>query len=180
MLAAWFGAALSAFPAAALAGGIGIGYAATKPIGDQYQLDARIGFELGEEIAAAVEHGVELHIDVFVRVERERKWLWDPVVAEKSLSYTLQHHPLSQDYIVTDLADDTQHPFPSISAALKHIGEITNLPLVGADTVAGESSYTGYIRAGLNIQMLPAPLQPAAYVSEKWRMQSAWYEWVVR
>lgn len=180
LFAALLGAALSAFTMPALAGGISVEYATTKAVESGYQLDARIKFGLDEEILAALEHGVELHIDVSIRVERERKWLWDPLVAEKSMSYTLQHHPLSQDYVVTDLAHEAQHQFPSVSAALKSIGEISNLPLVGTDELTGDWAYVGYIRAGLNIQMLPAPLQPAAYVSEKWRLQSAWYEWVVR
>ena len=179
-LSAILGLALAATPLPALAGGISIEYAATKLVADAYKLDARIKFDLGDEISAALQHGVELHIDVFMKVRRERKWLWDPLIAESSLSYILQQHPLSEDYVVTDVTHGTRHQFPSLEAALKHIGSIDNHPLVAGDRLNEESEYAGYIRAALNIEMLPVPLQPLAYVSEKWRMGSSWYEWVVR
>lgn len=179
-LSALLGLALTAAPLPVVAGGISIEYAASKLVEDSYQVDARIKFDLGDEISAALEHGVELHIDVFMKVKRERKWLWDPLVAEGSLSYILQHHPLSQDYVVTDVSHGIRHQFPSVDAALKHIGDINNYPLVAEDKLSADTEYAGYIRAALNIEMLPAVLQPIAYVSEKWRMESSWYEWVVR
>lgn len=174
------GAAFCIGPVAAMAEGITIEYATTKLVADAYRLDAKIKFDFNEEVVVALEHGVELHIDVLMRIKRERRWLWDPVIEEDSLNYTLQHHALSEDYVVTDLNRDIRHQFPSYEAALKYIGNISNHLLVDRDLIRNDSGYSGYIRARLNIETLPAPLQPIAYVSEKWRMQSPWYEWVVR
>ena len=40
-----------------------------------------------------------------------------------------------------------------------------------------QDEYTLAIRAKLDIEALPAPLRPVAYVSPSWRMSSGWYEW---
>lgn len=170
---------LHAGPAAA-ARDIVIEHAGTELVDGNYRADARIRYELDENTLVALEHGVILDIRVTFRVRRERKWLWDPVVAESAVQFRLQHHPLSDDYVVHNLELDERHQFPSAEAALKYVGTIDNRPLIEAATLDEESSYTGLVRAQLNPVSLPAPLQPAAYVAGTWRLESSWYEWVVR
>ncbi|MGH8248024.1 MAG: DUF4390 domain-containing protein [Gammaproteobacteria bacterium] len=171
---------LIACPCTAIAEGIRIEHAASKLVEDAYRLDATINFDFDGELLLALEKGVELNIEVQVRVKRGRKWLWDPVVAEERMKFRLQHHPLSNDYIVTDLLNNVPHQFPSADAAIRHLGSISNHFLVDKDSIRDGPTYTGYLRARLNIDLLPAPLQPAAYVSREWRLQSPWYDWVIQ
>lgn len=167
-------------PPNAAAEGISIDYASSKLVENAYLLDAKISFDFDEELMVALEHGVELNIDILVRVLRKRKWLWDPVVAKDTIEMRLQHHPLSDDYVVTHLSSDTRHQFPSADAALRYLGSLTNHFLLQKDSIRNDAAYRGRIRARLNIDLLPAPLQPIAYVSKEWHLQSPWYEWVIR
>lgn len=167
-------------PFTAFAEGISIEHASSRLVDDSYRFDAKIKFDFDGELLVALEKGVELNIEVLIRVKRERKWLWDPVVAEKRLKFLLQHHPLSNDYIVTDLANHVPHQFPSADAAIRHLGSINNLFLLDRNSIRDGATHTGYMRARLNIDLLPVPLQPAAYVSKEWRLQSPWYKWVIR
>lgn len=159
---------------------ISIEYAASELAADSYFADARIHFELDEDIFLALEHGVAVDIHTLLRVQRDRKWLWDPLIAETVLHYRLQHHPLSNDYVVKDESSGESHQFPTADAAIKFLSTVSNQRLVDASLLEAGSIYTGYIKVRLSMESLPAPLQPAAYVSGRWQMESPWYEWVVR
>jgi len=165
---------------AAQARDINIEYAASELVEGSYYADARFHFELDEDILLALEHGVAVDISALLRVRRDRSWLWDPLIAESVLHYRLQHHPLSNDYVVTDETSSESHQFPTVDAALRFLGGISNHRLVDASLLEVGSAYTGYIKVRLSMESLPAPLQPAAYVSGRWQMESSWYEWSVR
>jgi hypothetical protein len=174
-----FAAMLAVGPPAA-ADGIVVEYASSELSGEQLMVDASLRFDFGAEIIGALEHGVELHIEVPIRVERVRDWLWDEPVAELRLRYTLQNHPLSEDYVVTEAHSGERLQFSTYEAALKHLGMISNHPVLAADRLDPAQRYRGRIRARLDLHALPVPLQPAAFASAAWRLESAWYEWQVR
>ena len=140
-------------------------------------LDASIRFAFDDELFVALEHGVQLNIDVLVEIRRQRKWLWDPVISSHRLAFTLQHHPLTGAYVVTEPIARTRHEFPDAREALQFLGTIRNYHLLNAGLLTQGESYDGYIKARLNFDALPAPLQPVAYVSRKWRVESAWLKW---
>jgi Domain of unknown function (DUF4390) len=159
---------------------IAIRHASTKQLDDGYALDARIEFSFDDDIRNALDHGVELNIDVFIEIRRERKWLWDPTIKKVRRSFALQNHPLSNNYIVRDVDSGDRHQFASLPDALRYIGTIGNLHVLNPDEIESDEKYEGFIKAELNVETLPAPLQPIAYVSGYWRTESSWYEWVVR
>jgi hypothetical protein len=140
-------------------------------------LDASIRFAFDRELFVALEHGVSLNIDVLVEIRRRRKWLWDPVVSSHRLGFRLQHHPLTGAYVVTEPVSGTRHEFPDANEALRWLGSIRNYHLLNAALLDATERYDGYIMARLDIDALPAPLQPVAYISPKWRAESEWLSW---
>jgi hypothetical protein len=48
-----------------------------------------------------------------------------------------------------------------------------------ADLVPGEA-YQLRLRADLEIESLPLPLQPLAYLGRGWRLTSGWTQWPLR
>lgn len=140
-------------------------------------LDADIRFAFDAELFKALEHGVQLDIDVLVEIKRRRKWFWDPVASSHRLGFTLQHHPLTGAYVVTQPVSGVRHEFPDARDALRFLGTIRNYHLLNAGLLDSAAHYDGYIMARLNIDTLPAPLQPVAYVSRKWRAESPWLSW---
>ncbi len=140
-------------------------------------LDASIRFAFDDELFVALEHGVQLNIDVLVEIRRQRKWLWDPVISSHRLGFILQHHPLTGAYVVTEPIARTRREFPDAREALQFLGTIRNYHLLNAGLLTQGEAYDGYIKARLNIDALPAPLRPVAYVSHKWRVESAWLKW---
>ena len=140
-------------------------------------LDASIRFAFDSELFVALEHGVQLNIDVLVEIRRQRKWLWDPVISSHRLGFILQHHPLTGAYVVTEPIARTRREFHDAREALQFVGTIRNYHLLNAGLLTQGETYDGFIKARLDIDALPAPLQPVAYVSRKWRAESAWLKW---
>ena len=160
--------------------GIEIDYINGVMNGDVYTIDARILYDFGTEARKALDHGIALQIDIEFRVIKRRQWLWDKTITSKVLSYRLEHHPLSGHYLVTNLIEGSRRQFQRLESALNYLGTIKNYSLVSRGFLLPNNVYIARIRALLNIQELPAPLRPLAYVSSKWRLASPWREWIIQ
>lgn len=145
-----------------------------------YLVDISIELELDEKIINALKHGVSLSFDVELQIRRQRRWVWDKLIEEARLKYELYHHPLSDDYLITNLNDGGREQFQTLDEALKYLGSIRNFPITVARKITGDKNYIGLIKAELNIEELPPPLQPISYVSSDWHLKSQWYEWIIR
>ena len=62
-------------------------------------------------------------------------------------------------------------------AALYALGEIGDLPLVARDKLTPGEAYQLRLRADLEIEALPLPLQPLAYLGRGWRLTTGWTQW---
>lgn len=133
-----------------------------------------INYELSEETRNALEQGVELEFDITFRVRKSLRWFRDPVITEKTLTFRVEHQPLSAQYLVTDLNDGERHQFRTLASALEFIGSIEEFPLVHTNMLSRQERYTAQVRAELNIQSLPPPLRPLAYLSSQWQLSSKW------
>lgn len=165
---------------AAQAEGVDIQSASSSLIGDIYAIDADIEFHLDEEVQNALDHGVELNIDIYIVIKRSRKWLWDPTVVESVLRHKLEYYPLSDLYILSNIVNGNRSQFRSLEEATSFLGTIRNYMILNQASLEADANYVGLIRAKLNIDNLPPPLQPTAHVSKRWRLESPWYEWVIR
>lgn len=167
-------------PVAARAQEISVEYATSHVNNGIYQVDVRLKLRLNDEIINALQHGVSLNIDVYLQVRRERKWLWNKLIKEVTLHYRLQHHPLSDDFVVTKLGSGVREQFHKLNEALDYIGIIDNYPLIDKARLSKNYSYIGLVSAELNIENLPPPLQTSTLISSRWHLESHRYEWVFR
>jgi hypothetical protein len=62
--------------------------------------------------------------------------------------------------------------------ALAALGEVRDFMAGSAAGQVPAGKYRGRLRLRLDIEALPAPLRPIAYISPSWRLSSGWYEWV--
>lgn len=159
---------------------ISIEYATGRDRDAMYLVDVNLALQLDEEILTALRHGVSLEIDVELEIRRERKWIWNKLLKQATLRYQLEHHPLSDDYVVTYINENTREQFQTVDEALHYLGSIKSYPIIEMDRISGEETYLGFARAELNIEELPPPLKPIAYVSSEWHLESQWYEWIIR
>ena len=65
----------------------------------------------------------------------------------------------------------------TLAGALDAIGRLHDFPLIDRALLKPPGNYYGRLRASLDIEALPPPLRPVAYLSTDWRLGSTWYAW---
>ena len=141
-----------------------------------YQLDSRIEYRFSEEALTALKNGVPFLILMNIEVEQVR-WYWNKNLAELEQGYLLLYHALSEKFIVHNLNSGVQDHYSSLDAALNALGRVNNLPLIDAKLLNPELRYQVKVRTHLDIESLPAPMRPLAYISSEWQLDSDWVSW---
>lgn len=142
-----------------------------------YRLNATIDYDLSQAALDALQNGVPLTISLEMEVRRERKWMWDDTVASLQQRFRLEYHTLAQQYLVTNLNSGEYKSFPTRGSALEFLGRVRDFPLLDRSLLDPDEQYYVQLRATLDIESLPAPLRPLAYLSGDWRLTSEWYTW---
>ena len=151
--------------------------AQTEIINQVYHLNASINYHFSDEAISALKNGVPLIISLDINVTKERNWWWDDEVAHLEQGYLLIYHALSKNYIIHNLNSGVQKNYVNLRTALHSLGNIRRLPVMDASLLEPGSHYSISIRTHLDIESLPAPMRPLAYISDEWKLQSDWYSW---
>ena len=168
-------ALVTASSASAWGSGFSITEASTAVINDIYTIAAQASYEFSEESLEALANAVSLTISVEVEFKRKRKYLWDPVVARAVQGYRLERHALSEQYLVINATLDTHRSFKSLEAAITSLGVLDPIPVAEVSALDSNLDYVALIRSRLDIEALPGPMRPIAYISPNWRLSSGWY-----
>ncbi len=174
---AWLFAAIFALPAAA--GGFRVESAKTHLDGETYVLDARILYGFSELALEALDNGVPLTIELHIQVRPRDGWIWDSNLLDRRLRYAIRYKPLSERFLVSQLPGDGGRSFVTRDAAIAALGEIKGLPLVGAATLDPNTAYEVQLKAELDIEELPLPLRPMAYLRPAWKLSTGWTKWPI-
>ena len=156
--------------------GFEIRHAAARLVGGVYVLDAHIDYAFSPESLEAMDSGVPLTILLEVDVERDRAILNEMVVTVRS-RHRIEKHSLSEQYMVTDLSTRRSRTYRSFEEMATDLGTVEGLPMLDRRLVDDGDHYTLRLRAKLDIEALPAPLRPLAYLTAPWRLSSDWYSW---
>ena len=146
----------------------------------QYLLDATVRYAFSEAVLEALGHGVPIVVELHVEVRREAAWLWEPDVVDLRQRSQIRYSPLSGTYLTTSLDTGAQRTFATRDAAVAALGEVRQLPVIRASTLEPGVSYLIELRASLDIEALPLPLRPRAYLSDDWNLGSDWSRWRLR
>ncbi len=142
-----------------------------------YQLSAQVDYKLSPRVIEALQNGVPLVIMLDIKVEQERSWWLNKNVAELKQGYMLLYHALSEKYILNNLNSGVQQDFTRIDDAIDELSHIQNLPILDANLVNNKNRYFVRLHTYLDLEALPAPVRPLAYLSAHWRLESDWYQW---
>lgn len=159
-----------------LAGDIVVDAASVIDVNGSPVVSSQMQFQFSDAAIEALQSGVGLHIEFNLKIKRERRFMWDKSIVRLSKRIKLERHALTERYIVIDLLEQRRRIFDSLDAAFDGINEMSDIP-VGSFSELKNDNYTLAVRARLDIEALPAPMRPIAYISPSWRMSSGWYEW---
>lgn len=151
--------------------------AALRPAGagGGYLLDADIDYRFSEPAIDALRNGVSLALALRLRIERERRWWWDETVLEQSRPFHVRYHALSKLYQILD-GGEAPRNFISVNALLEAMGAVRGLSLPALALAKG-GRYRASLAVSLDIEALPLPLRPVAYLSPAWYLDSPVYKW---
>lgn len=152
----------------------------TRVVNEVYVVDATLRCTLGAEATQALESGVPITFDIEIALRRKRDFFWDSPVTTVRQQYRLQHHALSGQHLLVNLATGTSRSFFHLEEAVDALEHLTAIPLIEASKLEPQQTYIGQIRASLDIEALPTPMRPLAYLSPEWWMSSRWHQWEVR
>lgn len=171
----WYALALGLCAVTAHAGSFEVRSAATKLQDDRYQLTARIDYDFSAEVLDALANGVPLTLRVEVEIQRLRRWWANQTVAKLEHRHQLTYHAFSDQYLLRNLNSGVLTIHPTLNQALVALGALDDLPLLDAARIEADEEYQVQLRTTLDIEALPAPLRPVAYVTPAWRLSSAWF-----
>jgi hypothetical protein len=167
-------------PVAALADEIRVESLQANLLEGAYQVEARIVYEFSEEALEALENGVPLTLELHMQLRREGAWIWETDLVDARLRYQVRYHALGGLYQVRNLQSDSQQNFATREAALEALGQVSGTPIIEADRLTAGESYRLSLRSTLDIEALPLPLRPMAYLSPAWSLSSEWKTWRLR
>jgi len=162
--------------------GFDIRNARTTLVDGVFLLDADISFVFSEEALEAIENGIPVTIILEMQVLSERSLIWDNLWWDKAIAqieakFRIETRPLSKTYLLRNLNSGETQVFASFAELVVGLGMIRNFPLLDEHLIDDESRYYLRLRTRLDIESLPSPMRPWAYLSSLWRLQSDWFEW---
>ena len=163
------------FSAQTQAAGISITSASSEKNKGVYQLNADIRYEFSDEVLEALNNGVSITILLTIKLERQRAYLWDESILTLLRRYEMRYHALSGQYIVKKMITGEQQSYLSLESALRALGRIQQLPLIGQDLLKDLDDVVVRIHSELDTNALPAPLRPVAWLEAGWQLRSGWF-----
>lgn len=166
-------------PLAVTAGAIEVTRVETHLHDGTWHLDADLRTTLEPRAVEALGHGVPLTLTLTVRLEPLPRWYWPWPEAIMSVEevFRIHQHALSGQFIVHRLASGRREIHRDLKSAIAGIGSVRDLPLVSRATLDEGRRYRGRLRLALDIEALPAPMRPLAWLTWGRRLDSHWYRW---
>lgn len=154
-------------------------WAELVPAGETYVLNANVDYRFSEPVTEALENGVPLTLTLRFKIRRDRGWWLDETLFSERRSFIVRYHPLAKSYQILSETSGLPQNYASLSALLNALGEIRGWRALPVGSFDADERYYGALAVGLDLEALPLPLRPVAYVSPSWYLSSSWYEWPV-
>ncbi|MES9965925.1 MAG: DUF4390 domain-containing protein [Sedimenticola sp.] len=142
-----------------------------------YLLDADIDYRFSEQALEALANGVPLTLEVRLQVRRKGAWIWEKDLQDVRLRYQLRYQSLSEIYQVDDMQSGSQQSFVTRQSALAALGKIREFQAIESARLKAGTEYLVSLKTALDIEALPLPLRPMAYLTPAWNLSSEWKTW---
>ena len=145
--------------------------------GDNIQLKANIHYKLSDKAIDALQHGVTLKLEARFMLLQQRKFFWDKTVVDRRIPFRLRYHALAQRFQVINDTNHEYRNYSTLEKALVALGQVSEVSVFKAKKLKPDGQYEARLKVALDIEALPLPLRPIAYVSPQWYLSSPWYKW---
>ena len=147
------------------------------PLGANYALNADISYDFSPAAIEALENSVPLTVALNCRIERDRSYWWDETIVDYRQTLQIRYHPLGKLFQMKFEDREDPQSFASLYSLLEAMGTIRQVQVVSAGRIEKDQIYRASLSVALDIEALPLPLRPIAYLSPSWYLSSPDYEW---
>ena len=142
--------------------------------GKYYLMSADIDYRFSDKAIEALVNGVPLTLEVHVQLRDDKAWIWQEDLRDLRLRYRIRYLALAGVYQVQDLQSDNYLSFHMQRSAFQALGEIRDFALIEASQLEPGRAYRLSLQPRLDIEALPLPLRPMAYLTSDWKLRSGW------
>ncbi|KHF24102.1 DUF4390 domain-containing protein [Solemya velum gill symbiont] len=147
-----------------------------------YLTDLDISYTLSDVVIEALDQGVPLVFIMKIDI-RDRQASWFDRGKQVKRIFRARYRPLSNIYEVETFASSSAgstnglERFVTKHALFGYLGRIREIPVAGSSELLPGHDYVIAANINLDIESLPLPMRPRAYLSSQWQQQSGWSEW---
>ncbi|MFZ1537556.1 MAG: DUF4390 domain-containing protein [Chromatiaceae bacterium] len=150
-----------------------------REVGEELVMDVRFAANLSPVALEALDNGVPLTLEAHIQVRATDAWIWDSSLLDRRLRYSIRYQPLAERYLVAPLPGAGQN-YVTRDAAIAALGDLHDLPLLNRGELTAGKDYQIDLMIALDIEELPLPLRPTAYLLPSWKLSSGWTTWPLR
>lgn len=146
---------------------------------DELMVESGIRFEPTAAMSEALEHGVDLELDVITRVSRKM----GPVAHlrhSQSTRFRIRYLPLIEYWQLDRIDPDGQHfsqSFPRFWLLTEALTDTLNYPTGLNRNMLDDGDWQVQIRAQFDRSALPSPMHLPTLFSPEWRLTGPWHTW---
>lgn len=137
-------------------------------------IESGIDFEPSPAMREALDHGVDLQIDVVVRVSRRH----GPIARELERhvqSFTIHYLPLTEQWQLVEA--ERSQTFPRLWLLQRALSEPRRFETGLSRNAIDRHSLQVQVRAEINREALPPPMHLPTLFSNQWRFSAQWHSW---
>lgn len=151
----------------------------TRTVGDELVMDAHFTPVLTPVALEALDNGVPLTFEVWYQIREANAWIWAASLVDRRLRYEIRYQPLSERYRVGPVQGGGKN-YVTRDAAIAALAELHDLPLLSRSELKPDQDYEIDLKVSLDIEELPLPLRPMAYLFPSWKLSTGWTSWPLR
>ena len=145
-----------------------------------YHLNAHMELPVSDAVRRGLAEGVPLTLVLELDVERVRQLLPNSRVADLTQRYHLQYNAVSARFVLRNDNSGQQESISTLDAALEHLSELRNVPVLDKALIASDRRYEASVRAKADYGTVPLSLRWLMFWVSDWHRESDWYTWTLQ
>jgi len=155
------------------AGNIDVNYAHIESAEDGYRLAASFSFDLSRDLENVISSGIPLYFITEVEITRPRWYWFDEKSVTSEQSVRISYNVLTRQYRASINGSFAQN-YKDLDDALSLVRRPSRWLITDKSVLSYGATYNVAVRARLDTNQLPKPLQFNALNNSDWRLSSDW------
>ncbi len=146
--------------------------------GSEVRITMAADLALTQDVVKAIQANIDINIKVQVKIYRVRNNLWDALVADTDIDYTISNSNIYRGYSVRSSDRHLDMIYDSLDGALDVLGSERTYKIIVPEDQSDEpdARYRGKCRIFLDRSTLPSVVSTTVRFKKSWKLTSGWTE----